>query len=162
MLLTASSSQRLRTNFVPWEGQEGWLILLIMNYTIQPWYNCRHFLLAQSKVPFIWREVVLPPTRIRWKRARKLKVQLLRNAFCKGCRLCSGGWKFSERMTLAQYLISRDKMFHSQLAFLMTCSMLFLQVKCSNLLFRLLISRATFTTGLENQLEVNFARARRS
>lgn len=38
--------------------------------------------------------------------------------------------------------------------------MLFLQVKCSNLLFRLLIDRATFTAGLENQLEVNFARAR--
>ena len=53
-------------------------------------------------------------------------------------------------------------MFHSQLAFLKTCSMLFLQVKCLNLLFRLLISRATFTTGLENQLEVNFARVRRS
>ena len=70
MLLTASSWQRLRTNFVPWEG---WLILFIMNYTIQPWYNGRHFLLAQSKVPFIWRKFVLPPTRIRWKRARKLK-----------------------------------------------------------------------------------------
>ena len=52
-------------------------------------------------------------------------------------------------------------MFHSQLAFLKTCSMLFLQVKCSNLLFRLLISKAT-AAGLENQLEVNFARARRS
>ena len=39
--------------------------------------------------------------------------------------------------------------------------MLFLQVKCSNLLFRLLISKAT-AAGLENQLEVNFARARRS
>ena len=62
----------------------------------------------------------------------------------------------------SQYPISRDKLFHSHLAFLKTCSMLFLQVKCSNLLFRLLISRATFTTGLENQLEVNFARARRS
>ena len=52
---------------------DGWLILLIMTYTIQPWYNSRHFLLAQSKVPFIWGKVVLPPTRIRWKRARKLK-----------------------------------------------------------------------------------------
>lgn len=57
--------------------------------------------------------------------------------------------------------VSRDEMFHSQLAFLKTCSMLFLQVKCSNLLFRLLISKAT-AAGLENQLEVNFARARRS
>ena len=53
-------------------------------------------------------------------------------------------------------------MFHSQLAFLKTCSILFLQVKCSNFLFRLLINRATFTTDLENQLEVNFVRARRS
>ena len=90
------------------------------------------------------------------------KCNISETRFVKAAFLYSGGRKFSQRMT-SQYLISRDKMFHSQLAFLKTFSMLFVQVKSgSNLLIKLLITRATFTAGLENQLEVNFARARRS
>ena len=90
------------------------------------------------------------------------KCNISETRFVKAAFLYSGGRKFSQRMT-SQYLISRDKMFHSQLAFLKTCSMLFVQVKSgSNLLIKLLITRTTFTAGLENQLEVNFARARRS